>query len=366
MAKITISYRRDDSGVIAGRIFDRLITYYGVDTVFRDIDNIPPGMDYRKYINQAIESTDILLAIVGPQWAGKGPDGRGRIHQANDLVRIEVEAALLKDIPVIPVLVASATMPQPEELPDGLQDFAFRNAVKVDALEDFDDHVKRLIRSLDRLLQAAAEAERQRLGGSAERETEERAQQAPAAGPERVRVEPVAAAKLQSEKGGQGPGEQPAGRRSQELPPRPPENVREPVQSAPTAEAIRPKFAIVKLIAIPWRPIETIEQARALSVVGASCLGLYAVLSVVFSIALVYSSTSSDKSLALAFFGLGIVFAGCAVGTRLGSRAAAIGGFILSIPTGLWLVALPLIAGIFASVRGTRASVRLSGSSRGK
>ena len=62
-------------------------------------------------------------------------------------------------------------------------------------------------------------------------------QQAPAAGPERVRVEPVAAAKLQSEKGGQGPGEQPAGRRSQELPPRPPENVREPVQSAPTAEA---------------------------------------------------------------------------------------------------------------------------------
>ena len=43
-------------------------------------------------------------------------------------------------------------MPQPADLPKGLQDFPFRHAVKVDALEDFDDHVKRLIRSLDRLL----------------------------------------------------------------------------------------------------------------------------------------------------------------------------------------------------------------------
>jgi hypothetical protein len=69
-----------------------------------------------------------------------------------DLVRIEVETALRRDIPVVPVLVGNATMPQPADLPDGLQDFAFRHAVKVDALEDFDDHVRRLIRSLDRLL----------------------------------------------------------------------------------------------------------------------------------------------------------------------------------------------------------------------
>jgi len=154
MTKITISYRREDSGVIAGRIFDRLVAHYGADSVFRDIDNIPPGIDYRKYINAALENTDILLAIVGPLWAGKTPDGRVRIREPTDLVRIEVEAVLRKDIPVIPVLVGNATMPSPDELPDGLRDFPFRNAVKVDALEDFDDHVKRLIRSLDRLLQS--------------------------------------------------------------------------------------------------------------------------------------------------------------------------------------------------------------------
>lgn len=153
MTKITVSYRRADSDAITGRIFDRLVAHFGADAVFRDIDNIPPGIDYRKYINGALASTDILLAIVGPQWKGQSPDGKARIQQETDLVRIEVEAALQRDIPVIPVLVGNATMPQPADLPDGLQDFAFRHAVKVDALEDFDDHVRRLIRSLDRLVQ---------------------------------------------------------------------------------------------------------------------------------------------------------------------------------------------------------------------
>jgi hypothetical protein len=71
MVKITITYQREDSGIIVGRIFDRLVAHYGADTVFRDIDNIPPGIDFRKYINEALSSTDILLAIIGPDWAGK-------------------------------------------------------------------------------------------------------------------------------------------------------------------------------------------------------------------------------------------------------------------------------------------------------
>ncbi len=159
MAKITISYRREDSGVITGRIFDRLVAHFGADTVFRDIDNIPPGIDFRKYITDALERTDILLAIVGPHWSGKAPDGTVRITEPNDLVRIEVEAALRKDIPVIPVLVSNAIMPQPNELPEPLQGFAYRNALRIDALEDFDDHVHRLIRSCDRLLPPKPDSE---------------------------------------------------------------------------------------------------------------------------------------------------------------------------------------------------------------
>jgi hypothetical protein len=151
MPRITISYRRNDSDAITGRIFDRLVGHFGRDAVFRDIDNIPPGVDFRKHINKVIETTDVLLAVVGPQWLGKSPDGISRIGAQTDLVRLEVSAALRKDIPVIPILVGSAAMPEVADLPEDLQDFPFRHAVKVDALEDFDDHVRRLIRSLERL-----------------------------------------------------------------------------------------------------------------------------------------------------------------------------------------------------------------------
>lgn len=152
MPRITISYRRNDSDAITGRIFDRLVLHFGTDSVFRDIDNIPPGVDFRKHINKVLDGTDVLLAVVGPQWIGKSADGQVRIKNSTDLVRAEVSAALVKDIPVVPILVGNATMPDPNELPEELQDFPFRNAVKVDALEDFDDHVRRLIRSLDRML----------------------------------------------------------------------------------------------------------------------------------------------------------------------------------------------------------------------
>src|SRR5271169_4278530 len=156
MTKITISYRRHDSAAMTGWICERLVAYYGRDAVFRDIDNTPPGVDFRKYIAAELANTDVLLAIVGPQWTGPAPLGPTRIFQENDLVRIEVEAALKRGIPVVPVLVGGAEMPQPGDLPHELKDFSYRHAVAVDALLDFDDHVNRLIRSIDRLLKSKA------------------------------------------------------------------------------------------------------------------------------------------------------------------------------------------------------------------
>ena len=92
MTKITVSYRRKDSDAITGRIFDRLVAHYGADAVFRDIDNIPPGIDFRRHINSALDATDVLLAIVGPNWKGKTEQST-RIGEVTDLVRLEIEAA---------------------------------------------------------------------------------------------------------------------------------------------------------------------------------------------------------------------------------------------------------------------------------
>ena len=78
-----------------------------------------------------------------------------RIHEESDPVRVEVETALRRRVPLIPVLIGSTKMPSSDLLPPSLKDFAFRNAVKVDTGQDFDYHMDRLIRSMDAILEQA-------------------------------------------------------------------------------------------------------------------------------------------------------------------------------------------------------------------
>jgi uncharacterized protein YecT (DUF1311 family) len=152
MARIAISYRRSDSQDITGRIFDRLVQHFGKDTVFRDIDSIQPGIDFRTQIAAALGTTDVLLVVVGPAWLGHGKGNANRMDNEADPVRIEVETALKRDIPIIPVLVGGIRMPEVSELPQSLRDFAYRHAVTVDGGRDFDHHMDGLIRSLQRML----------------------------------------------------------------------------------------------------------------------------------------------------------------------------------------------------------------------
>jgi hypothetical protein len=155
--KIILSYRRADSAGITGRIFDRFLTHFGPERVFMDIDNIPFGIDFREHIKKELGNSDVVLVIMGQRWLNDG--GVRRIDNQNDLVRIEVETALQRGIPVIPVLVDGATMPQLEELPDSLHGLVYRNAAMVDSGRDFHVHMDRLIRSISRLVEKPAAPE---------------------------------------------------------------------------------------------------------------------------------------------------------------------------------------------------------------
>src|SRR6188472_2103310 len=128
MAKMLLAYRRLDSAGITGRIFDRLVSRYGTDSVFMDVDNIPLGIDFREHIKETLVASDVLLAIVGPRWLARREDGQSRIKQPTDPVRIEIETALQARVPVIPVLVDGAPMPDPTDLPDTLERFCYLNA----------------------------------------------------------------------------------------------------------------------------------------------------------------------------------------------------------------------------------------------
>jgi hypothetical protein len=50
--KIFISYRRKDSAREVGRIRDRLKAEFGEESVFRDLVDIPSGVDFQTILEQ--------------------------------------------------------------------------------------------------------------------------------------------------------------------------------------------------------------------------------------------------------------------------------------------------------------------------
>lgn len=148
-----ISYRRYDSADVVGRIYDRLVAEYGAKSIFKDVDAIPLGVDFRKAINEAINHCAVLLVVIGRDWLGVTDDqGTNRLDDPRDFVRLEVEAALRNDIPIIPLLVRNAAMPLAEALPTTLQELAYRNGLQIRADPDFHQDMARLSQALKRYL----------------------------------------------------------------------------------------------------------------------------------------------------------------------------------------------------------------------
>jgi hypothetical protein len=142
-------------------LYDALITRFGDDRVFMDIDRIEPGLDFTEVIDEAVTSCDALIALVGPRWATTADaKGRPRLESPEDFVRLELEAALGRDVRVIPALIQNAEMPGSAELPETLRPFARRHALELsDTRWTFD--VGKLIKTLERLEEEMAEREAQ-------------------------------------------------------------------------------------------------------------------------------------------------------------------------------------------------------------
>ena len=154
MARIFISYRRDDSAGYAGRLYDRLGTDFGADNLFMDIAATEPGVDFADAIEQAVSGCDILLAVIGRQWLTiTDGAGRRRLENPDDFVRLEIAAALKRNIRVIPVLVQGAAMPHAEQLPEPLKPLTRRQAQELsDGRWQYD--IDRLLTVLKKVLQS--------------------------------------------------------------------------------------------------------------------------------------------------------------------------------------------------------------------
>ena len=90
-AKVFVNYRRRDAPGSAGRLHDDLARRFGTDEVFRDVA-MAYGRDFVEEITSAAGTCHALLAVIGPRWLTlTGKDGRRRLDDPGDYVRLEIE-----------------------------------------------------------------------------------------------------------------------------------------------------------------------------------------------------------------------------------------------------------------------------------
>jgi TIR domain len=129
---IFISYRREDTAAQAGRLYDHLRERFGEDLVFMDVEAIAIGTDFTKSLIDAVSGCHVLIVLIGRHWLTvTDSEGGRRIDNSDDWVRVEVEAALQRDILVVPVLVDGAALPLANDLPPSLQSLIRRQALEL-------------------------------------------------------------------------------------------------------------------------------------------------------------------------------------------------------------------------------------------
>ena len=162
MSKIFMSYRRNDSATIAARIYDRLVAQFGRNAIFKDVDAIAPGSNFLAGINEAIAQSAVALIIIGPHWLDASDDrGRRRLDNPDDIVRLEIAAALSRGIPIVPVFVGDASSPSLNDLPPSLRPLVNYSGLPVRYGPDFNRDMKAMLAAIEQLLVADRGAQRE-------------------------------------------------------------------------------------------------------------------------------------------------------------------------------------------------------------
>ena len=160
--QIFISYRREESRWSARSLHDRLCRDFDPNQIFIDIDAIALGEDFVKAIETTVAKCDVLIAVIGINWLNSKDDhGDRRLDNPEDFVRMEIGAALKREIRVIPVLVDGALMPRSTDLPEDLKPLVRHNALLITDTS-FDGDCQRLAAAIRQVLEEAAAKEQER------------------------------------------------------------------------------------------------------------------------------------------------------------------------------------------------------------
>ncbi len=148
MNEIFISYRRSDSGEFTNQLVEQLEESLGEHRVFRDLESIAPGTNFRDVIDGALAQCSVCLVVIGKNWFESREPGGRRIDDPEDWVHMEIATALSLGILVVPVLIDDQEMPGTRDLPAPLGQLALRNAHRVRGVPDRKGDIQTLAESL--------------------------------------------------------------------------------------------------------------------------------------------------------------------------------------------------------------------------
>lgn len=166
-----ISYRRDQSSWPARILNAELVKRFGESSVFMDVDSIAAGQKWPQQIEDAIRGATVVLVLIGPYWLeARDVDGRRRLDDPYDWVRLEIETALeAKGVAVVPILLDGAAMPDDGSLVESIRQLTDRNAVSLTP-DGWGAEIEQLVESIrrGRLVEFFAQ---QRAAADSQRET---------------------------------------------------------------------------------------------------------------------------------------------------------------------------------------------------
>ncbi len=141
-----INYRRNDAGAEANLIAKALSIATDNKAVFLDISSIESGATWPDRIRSALENSQYVLVVIGPDWLRAGSDewGQRRIDQEVDWVRQEIAVALRDNTKtIIPVLVRGGQVPPSDVLPEDISNISSKQAIEL--RQDYWDHDIKLL-----------------------------------------------------------------------------------------------------------------------------------------------------------------------------------------------------------------------------
>ncbi len=138
MPRVAVCYRQEDSRDAAARLCDRLVEELGPGRVVGDATSL-----------EQTSGCEIVLVIIGQSWLTVAEtDGRRRLDDPADTVRVQIERALADSAITIPELLGRTQMPRHEQLPPSLAQLSFQNGMQLRPDPDFHRDIARLLKAI--------------------------------------------------------------------------------------------------------------------------------------------------------------------------------------------------------------------------